>query len=155
MRRPRPGVRRLARRTPLKRRTPLARTTLQRRAPMAEASRAQRAKVAAARCIVCGSAARIDPAHVVPRRSAVATSPHARSRRAAHTTAPTTVATSTSRPHLEATVRIEIAHAVMHLGLIGALRRLAGDGQTEMRSSHPIDAPGLGRRRPGRRWPSD
>jgi hypothetical protein len=112
------------RRTRLTRRTPLARTALARRAPVASASPAQRAKVRGARCIVCGAPTRVDPAHLVPRAlggcdQAACVVALCRTHHRAYDRGDLDLL-----PHLEPAFRVEIAHAVMHLGLIGALRRL-------------------------------
>lgn len=128
-----------ARRTPLRRRTPLARgadTQLRpsalaqaaapsARRPMA-ASQAQRAKIIGAACVVCAKTNGLTPAHLAPRGLGGCDHPdcvvpmcwaHHR-------------AYDTGRldllPHLEPRWRAEIAHAVGHLGLIGAYRRLTG-----------------------------
>jgi predicted restriction endonuclease len=93
---------------------------------VAPASPAQRAKVAGQRCIVCGAATRIDPAHLVPRAIggcdgadcvvALCGTHH----RAYDQAGLDLVAL------LEPDYRREVAHAVLHLGLAGALRHLGG-----------------------------
>jgi hypothetical protein len=117
-----------ARRSPLSRSTPLRpgrwRTPGgERRAPFA-ASEAQRAKMRGAACVVCQQTKGITPAHLAPRTLGGCDHPdcvvplcwmHHR-------------AYDTGRlellPHLEPRWRPEIAHAVVHLGLIGAYYRL-------------------------------
>lgn len=144
LRRPQPPRRRTplrrgtppARRTPLRRRTPLASrasgpsaiaqaaTPLTQR-PMA-ASHAQRAKIIGAACIVCGQTKGLTPAHLAARATGGCDHPdcvvplcwtHHR-------------AYDTGRldllAHLEPRRRAEIAHAVAHLGLVSAYRRLTG-----------------------------
>jgi hypothetical protein len=93
------------------------------RAPFA-ASDAQRQKIVGGACIVCLQTKGITPAHLVPRALGGCDHPdcvvalcwmHHR-------------AYDTGRlellPHLEPRWRAEIAHAVLHLGLAGASRRL-------------------------------
>jgi hypothetical protein len=121
------------RRTPLARTTPLLpgpwRTTASedtngRRAPFG-ASDAQRAKIVGGACVVCLQTKGITPANLAPRSLGGCDHPdcvvplywlHHR-------------AYDTRRlellPHLEPQRRPEVAHAVSHLGLIGAVRRLA------------------------------
>jgi hypothetical protein len=122
-----------ARRTPLTRNTPLRPGAWRKpgdqrpgdeRAPFA-ASDAQRNKMRGAACVVCLQTKGITPAHLAPRSLGGCDDPacvvplcwiHHR-------------AYDTGRlellPHLEPHWRNEIAHAVLHLGLIGAYRRLA------------------------------
>jgi hypothetical protein len=93
------------------------------RAPFA-ASEAQRAKILGAACVVCQQTKGITPAHLTPRSLGGCDHPdcvtalcwlHHR-------------AFDTGQlellPYLEPRWRAEIAHAVMHLGLIGALHQL-------------------------------
>ena len=88
------------------------------------ASDAQRAKIVGGACIVCLQTKGLTPAHLAPRSLGGCDHPdcvvplcwmHHR-------------AYDTGRlellPHLEPRWRAEIAHAVLHLGLIGAVRRL-------------------------------
>lgn len=112
------------RRTHLARRTPLRRTGLRRSVPIAPASPAQRAKVTGARCVVCGATAQIDPAHLVPRALGGCEEPECvvalcRPHHRAYDRGELDLL-----PYLEPACRVEIAHAMMHLGLIGAWRRL-------------------------------
>ena len=94
------------------------------RAPFG-ASEAQREKTVGGACVVCRQTKGITPAHLAPRSLGGCDHPdcvvplcwtHHR-------------AYDTGRlellPHLEPQWRAEVAHAVMHLGLIGAVRRLA------------------------------
>jgi hypothetical protein len=121
-----------ARRTALTRNTPLRPgpwrkpSTEERsngRAPFA-ASEAQRAKILGAACVVCQQTKGITPAHLAARSLGGCDDPdcvvplcwmHHR-------------AYDTGRlellPHLEPQWRREVAHAVLHLGLVGAYRRL-------------------------------
>ena len=99
------------------------------------ASDAQRAKIIGGACVICQQTKAITPAHLAPRSLGGCDHPdcvvpmcwlHHR-------------AYDTGRldllPHLEPRFRAEIAHAVGHLGLISAYRRLtggrlpAGDGE--------------------------
>jgi hypothetical protein len=128
-----------ARRTPLGRRTPLARGSETRLRPSAlaqaatpiakrpmAASQAQRAKIVGAACVVCSTTKGLTPAHLAPRSLGGCDHPdcvvpmcwaHHR-------------AYDTGRldllAHLEPRWRTELAHAVSHLGLISAYRRLTG-----------------------------
>jgi len=136
----------LRRRKPLRRgrppeqRTPLARRTLPRRTVLApggsapargpmQASDAQQAKIAGGACVVCLQTKGLTPAHLAPRSLGGCDHPdcvvplcwlHHR-------------AYDTGRlellPHLEPRWRAEVAHAVIHLGLMGAVRRLGTRSQ--------------------------
>jgi hypothetical protein len=110
---------------PLKRRTALKRRAALKRAPFSPASPAQRAKVAGRRCLACNAATRIDPAHLVPRSLggcddalcvvALCRGCHRRYDRGDLDLV----------AYLEPGHRAEAAHAVTHLGLAGALRRIS------------------------------
>jgi hypothetical protein len=129
-----------ARRTPLRRRTPLARQAPSRPQPAdarrlamplasarrlpGAASEAQRAKIVGSACLVCGKTKGLTPAHLAPRGRGGCDHPdcvvplcwlHHR-------------AFDTGKlellGYLEPRRRVEIAHAVGHLGLVGAYRRL-------------------------------
>jgi len=116
----------LRRGRPPARRTPLRRTTALKRRPFAPASAAQRTKVKAARCLVCGSHTPIDPAHLIARSAggcddalcvvALCRSCHRRYDSGALDLV----------AYLEPDHRAEAAHAVAHVGLAGALRRISG-----------------------------
>ena len=119
-------------RTPLRRRAPLrARTPLVRRVPLKRttsmaASDAQRAAVAGRPCIVCGSEHRVDAAHVIPRALGCG-----------HPLCTVALCRGCHRAYdageldllryLEPAYRAQLAHAVGHVGLIGALRRISGN----------------------------
>jgi hypothetical protein len=110
----------LSTKTPLRRRTPLERS-----ASLA-ASQAQRDKVAGERCIVCDLTTRIDPAHVIPRSlggcdHADCVVPLCRLHHRAYDRGQLDLV-----PYLEPRFRREAAHAVGHVGLAGALRRISG-----------------------------
>jgi hypothetical protein len=133
------------RRTPLRRSTPLRstpgplrRTPLRpgpwrtpgdgeangRRAPFG-ASEAQREKIVGAACVVCRQTKGITPAHLAPRSlggcdEAVCVVPLWWLHHRAYDTGRLELL-----PHLEPAWRHEVAHAVLHFGLIGAVRRLA------------------------------
>ncbi len=103
---------------------------LERRMPLrgvsvSTASEEQRAKVAGERCIVCRSRP-VDPAHVVSRALGGCDEPVCVVAlcRADHRTFDR--GELDLLPHLEPGHRRELAHAVEHLGLIGALRRVTG-----------------------------
>ena len=119
-------------RTPLRRRAKLrARKQLQRntalqRTPSMAATDAQRAAVAGRSCIVCGTDRRIDPAHLIPRSmggcgDALCVVPPAVRYHRAYDRGELDLL-----PYLEPAWRAQLAHAVGHVGLIGALRRISG-----------------------------
>jgi hypothetical protein len=119
------------RRTPLARKTPLRPGPWSRSgngaggAPMA-ASDNQRAKIVRRWCIVCQQTKGITPAHLTPRSlggcdDADCVVPLCWMHHRAYDTGRLDLL-----PHLDPRRRAEIAHAVLHLGLIGAYRRLAG-----------------------------
>jgi hypothetical protein len=120
-------------RTTLRRRAKLrARTSLQRRSslqptPSMAASDVQRAAVAGRCCIVCGTDRRIDPAHLIPRSlggcgDALCVIPACRAHHRAYDRGELDLL-----PYLEPVFRAQLAHAVGHVGLIGALRRISGN----------------------------
>jgi hypothetical protein len=120
----------LARRTALRRgrpaarRTPLKRTALK-RGPFAPASPAQRAKVAGRRCLVCSSPTRIDPAHLIARSvggcdDALCVVALCRSCHRRYDSGALDLVA-----YLEPDYRAEAAHAVAHVGLAAALRRIS------------------------------
>lgn len=106
-----------ARRTRLRRRTPLA------RAPFAPASEAQRQTVAGRRCVVCG-ATPVDPAHLIARAQGGCDHPDCvvalcRIHHRAYDRGELALL-----GYLEPHRRRQIAHAVAHVGLVAALWRL-------------------------------
>jgi hypothetical protein len=119
-------------RTPIRRRAALRAKTqlrrskpLQRTASMAATER-QRAAVAGRRCIVCGSDKRIDPAHLIARSvggcgDPACCVPLCRPHHRAYDRGELDLL-----PYLEPAWRAQLAHAVGHVGLIGALRRISG-----------------------------
>jgi hypothetical protein len=116
------------RRASLKRRRNLRRTAPLKRTSVAPASAVQRAKVAGLRCLVCGAMTRIDPTHLVPRSlggcdAADCVVPLCRVHHRAYDQGGLDLVA-----HLEPGWRREVAHAVGHVGLVGALRRL-GSGR--------------------------
>ncbi len=123
------------RRTPLRRRAKLrARKPLQRsssllRTPSMAATDAQRAAVAGRSCIVCGTDRRIDPAHLIPRSMGgcgdpLCVIPACRVHHRSYDRGELDLL-----PYLEPGWRGQLAHAVGHVGLIGALRRISGGRQ--------------------------
>jgi len=111
---------------PLDRRTPLKRTTPLERRAFAPASPAQRAKVAGRPCLVCNRATRIDPAHLVPRSlggcdDALCVVALCRTCHRRYDSGELDLVA-----YLEPRLRAEAAHAVEHLGLERALRRISG-----------------------------
>jgi hypothetical protein len=116
---------RLRRKTRLERRTPLRRLTPLRRTQPSPASEAQRAKVAGRACLVCGKRP-VDPAHLVPRSLGGCDEPDCcvpldRSCHRAYDRGELDLL-----PHLEPRFRVELAHALGHLPLLGLLRRVTG-----------------------------
>ncbi len=114
------------RRSPLVRRMRLRRTTQLARSSGAPASPVQRAKVAGLRCLVCGAATHVDPAHLVPRSlggcdAADCVVPLCRTHHRAYDHGGLDLVA-----HLEPQRRAEVAHAVGHLGLLRTLRCLSG-----------------------------
>ena len=90
------------------------------------ASDAQRAAVAGRTCVVCGSDRRIDPAHLIPRSlggcgDALCVVPACRRCHRAYDRGELDLL-----PYLEPGWRAQLAHAVGHAGLVGALRRISG-----------------------------
>jgi hypothetical protein len=93
------------------------------------ATDSQRAAVVGRTCIVCGSDRRIDPAHLIPRSlggcgDALCVVPVCRRCHRAYDRGELDLL-----PCLEPAWRAQLAHAVGHVGLIGALRRISGDRQ--------------------------
>jgi hypothetical protein len=122
---------RLRRRKRLQRRAALRRTSrLQRRTPLrrsriAPASDAQRAKVASKRCLVCGERP-VDPVHLVPRSlggcdDADCVVPLCRVHHRMYDRGELELL-----PYLEPDHRVELSHALLHVGLVALLRRLTG-----------------------------
>ena len=120
-------------RTPLRRRALLrADTSLRRSTPLKPtaamaATDQQHAAVAGRSCIVCGAVSRIDPAHLIPRSlggcgDALCIVPLCRSCHRSYDTGELDLL-----PYLEPAWRTQLAHAVGHVGLIGALRRISGN----------------------------
>ena len=116
----------LRRRAQLRARKPLGRNKPLRRTASLAASDSQRAAVAGRPCIVCGAERGIDPAHLIPRSlggcgDPLCVVPLCRT--------PCHRAYDRGEldllPYLEPAWRAQLAHAVGHVGLIGALRRIA------------------------------
>jgi len=130
-------------RTPLRRRAALrAKTELRRSAPLQRtASMAvterQRAAVARRKCIVCDSDRRVDPAHLIPRSlggcgDPLCVVPLCRRCHRAYDRGELDLL-----PHLEPAWRAQLAHAVGHVGLIGALRRIGSRRQARGEIGEP------------------
>lgn len=97
-----------------------------RRARALAASDAQRATVAGRCCIVCGADRRIDPAHLIPRSlggcgEVLCVIPLCRGCHRAYDRGELDLL-----PYLEPGCRAQLAHAVGHVGLMSALRRITG-----------------------------
>ena len=91
------------------------------------ATERQRAAVAGRTCIVCGTDRRIDPAHLIPRSlggcgDAACCVPLCRWHHRTYDRGELDLL-----PYLEPAWRAQLAHAVAHVGLIGALRRISGE----------------------------
>jgi hypothetical protein len=115
----------LRRRARLRARKPLRRTTPLRRTSAMAATESQRAAVAGRPCIVCGAEHRIDAAHLIPRSmggcgAGACCVPLCRPHHRAYDAGRLDLL-----PYLEPAWRAQLAHAVGHVGLIGALRRIA------------------------------
>ena len=135
-------------RTPLQRRARLRATTQLRRSkplkrgPSMVATDCQRAAVSGRPCIVCGADRRIDPAHLIPRSlggcgDRLCVVPCCRSHHRAYDRGELDLL-----PYLEPGWRAQLAHAVGHVGLIGALRRITG--------TRPDTGRNVATRKPGR-----
>lgn len=90
------------------------------------ASEAQRAVVAGRCCVVCGTDKRIDAAHLISRslggcNHPLCVIPACRRCHGAYDRGELDLL-----PYLEPACRAQLAHAVGHVGLIGALRRISG-----------------------------
>ena len=129
-------------RTPLRRRASrrakgqLRRTTPLRRTPSMAATDVQRAAVAGRACIVCGADTRIDPAHLSPRGlggcgDRLCVIPACRDCHRAYDRGELDLL-----PYLEPAFRAQLAHAVGHVGLVGALRRISGTRSAADRPGH-------------------
>jgi 5-methylcytosine-specific restriction endonuclease McrA len=117
----------LPRRTGLRRGGPLRRRTpLRRRAPVSPASREQREKVAGRPCLVCGRRPS-DPAHLAPRSLGGCDEADC----VVALCRPCHRAFDQRRldllPYLEPRYRAELAHALVHLGLVALLERVTGE----------------------------
>ena len=89
------------------------------------ATDAQRA-VAGRPCIVCGATCRVDPAHIIPKSlggcgSASCVTALCRRCHRAYDAGELDLL-----PYLEPAWRAQVAHAVGHVGLVGALRGISG-----------------------------
>jgi hypothetical protein len=115
----------LRRRAPLRAGRPVRRSTPLRRTTSMAATGEQRSAVAGRPCIACGSEHRVDAAHLIPRSlgcgDALDVVPLCRACHRAYDAGELDLL-----PHLEPAYRAQLAHAVGHVGLIGALRRISG-----------------------------
>jgi hypothetical protein len=132
-------------RTPLRRRAklgaqkPLRPNSSLQRTPSMAATDAQRAAAAGRCCIVCGTDRRVDPAHLIPRSLggcgdrlcvvALCRQCHRSYDRGE----------LDLLPFLEPAWRAQLAHAVGHVGLIGALRRISGIRRAQARIGPATD----------------
>jgi hypothetical protein len=90
------------------------------------ATDAQRAAVAGRCCIVCGTDHRIDPAHLIPRSMGGCGDPLCVAALCRRCHRSYDRGELDLLPYLEPAWRAQLAHAVGHAGLIGALRRISG-----------------------------
>jgi hypothetical protein len=116
---------RLERRSTLRRSGPLRRRTPLRRSAVSAASPEQRAKVAGRACLVCGEQP-ADPAHLVPRSLGGCDHPDCvvplcRTHHRLYDRGRLDLL-----PRLEPHFRAELAHGLLHLGLLRLLRRVTG-----------------------------
>ena len=116
---------RLVRRSTLRRSGRLRRSTPSRPSAVSPASAAQRAKVTGRACLVCGRRP-VDPAHLVPRSlggcdEPDCTVPLDRRCHRAYDGGELDLL-----PHLEPRCRAELAHAVLHIGLLRLLWVVTG-----------------------------
>jgi hypothetical protein len=116
----------LGRRAPLRAKKKLRRSKPLQRTPSMAATERQRDAVAGRTCIVCGTDKRIDPAHLIPRSlggcaDAACCVPLCRQHHRAYDRGELDLLR-----YLEPAWRAQLAHAVGHVGLIGALRRISG-----------------------------
>lgn len=116
----------LHRRAELRARTPLRRTKPLQQVPSLAATDRQRAAVAGRACIACGTDRKTYAAHVIPHSlggcgDPACVVPLCRSCHRAYDTGRLDLL-----PYLEPTWRAQLAHAVWHVGLVGALRRISG-----------------------------
>jgi hypothetical protein len=116
-------------------RTPARKETIAKikaaRADGIDANERQRAAVAGRTCLVCGGEKRIDPAHLIPRSlggcgDALCGVPLCRRCARAYDRRERDLL-----PYLEPAWRAQLGHAVGHVGLIRALRRISGNGRSE------------------------
>ncbi len=117
----------LRRRAQLRARTPLRRTTPMEQTPSMAATDSQRLAVAGRVCIVCGATHGVDPAHLIPRSLGGCGDPLCivpLRRRPCHRAYDS--GELDLLPYLEPGWRAQLAHAVGHVGLVGALRRISG-----------------------------
>ncbi len=112
-------------RTGLRRTAPLGRRAVLQRGSVSPASEQQQAKVSDECCIVCRCRP-VDPAHLVSRALGGCDEPECVVALCRPDHRAFDRGTLDLLPHLEPGCRRELAHAVEHLGLIGALRRVTG-----------------------------
>ena len=99
------------------------------------ATERQRAAVARLTCIVCSADRRIDPAHLIPRSlggcgEALCVVPLCRLHHRGYDRGELDLL-----PYLEPTWRAQLAHAVGHAWLFGAMQSISGHGRPEQDAS--------------------
>ena len=129
----------LRRRARPRARKPLRRTTPLQRTESIAATEQQRAAVAERACIACGATGgRIDPAHLISRSlggcgDPLCVVPACRRCHRAYDRGELDLL-----PYLEPAWRAQLAHAVGHLGLIGALRQISGSRTSGTGARGPV-----------------
>jgi HNH endonuclease len=122
---------------PLRRRKRLQRRAALRRSPFSPASRAQRDKVRAPACLVCG-ARLVDPAHLVPRSLGGCDDPDCvlplcRSHHRMYDRGELDLLAA-----LERRFRCELAHGLLHVGLLGLLGAWPRPGGSRRTRRHDV-----------------
>ena len=122
----------LRRRASLRAREPIKRRTPLRRSPALAARDAQRLAVAGRACIVCDATnSRVDPAHLIPRSLGGCADPFCVVPFCRHHHRAYDRGELDLLPYLKPGWRPQLAYAVGHTGLIGALRRISGNSRFE------------------------
>jgi hypothetical protein len=95
------------------------------------ATGAQRAAVAGRRCIVCGSDRRVDPSHLISRSLGGCGDPLCVTALCRRWHGAYDRGELDLLPYQEPGRRAQVAHAVGHIGLVGALRTISGRSRSE------------------------
>jgi hypothetical protein len=119
----------LRRRGSLRAQSKLRRSTPLKHTASMTATDRQRGAVAGRTCIVCEADRRIDPAHLIPRSLGGCGDPLCVTALCRRCHRPYDRGELDLLPYLEPAWRPQLAHAVGHVGLIAALRRISGRRQ--------------------------